>query len=93
MTDDIELPIRNTEYGCEYNTQTFKITIHSKSKQWTKVVIQRVKFKEHQQGNDSEGHSDNGDLIDASSKDNIEAQSPKEAFDIPAPAVEPQIFK
>jgi hypothetical protein len=93
-TDDIELaPPKYRNLVVKATPKPPKSPSRSKPRQRTKAVIQRMKFEEPQQADDSERYSDSEDPTYASFEDNIEVQSPKEASDIHAPAVEPQISK
>lgn len=72
-TDDIELPLpKHRNLVVKASPESPKSPSRSKPKWRAKTVVQRVKFEEPQQGDDSERHSDNVNSTYASSEYNIE---------------------
>jgi hypothetical protein len=90
-TDDLEFPpLKHHNLAVKSGPKPLRSPTRSKPRLRAKAVIQCVKFEEM---DDSEGHSDSGDSMDASSENHIEVQSPKEVSNVPAPAVELQNSK
>jgi hypothetical protein len=73
MINDIELlPPKHRNLAVKVAPKSPKLPSRIKLKWRAKIVVQRVKFEEPQQNDDSEGHSDCKDPTNASSEDNIE---------------------